>query len=408
MRCARPPLGTHGVSASSLALAAVLTAVLAGCGQGGSESTLTISPTPAGPEGAPPPQAPSPGSSIAPSPSSGGASGTTRGPGTPTAPKVVETVAEGLSVPWGLDFFANGDALVTERDTTRVLRITGRQRTVQEVGTLPGVTPGGEGGALGLAISPDFERDRSVYFYLTTAEDNRVVRTDLEGGVLGVPEVILENIPVGFTHDGGRLAFGPDGYLYVSTGDTADPTLAQDPTSLAGKILRITTDGEAAPGNPGGSVVWSQGHLDVQGLAFDERDNLWATDVGNGTFDELNLIEAGEDYGWPAYEGQGGQDALADGFVDPQQVWGTDVASPAGLATAGDYLWMGALQGERLWRLELRGDRALDPQPFFIGDYGRLRTVATAPDGSVWFTTSNRDGSGEPTEVDDRILRLAP
>ncbi len=369
-----------------LACALALTA----CDQGGNESTLeTTGTTPAGESASPTePTEPTDPTSAADS-----------------TPAVVETIATGLEVPWGLDFFADGDAIVTERDSKRVLRIAADgDHEITELGTIEIAEPITEAGLLGVALSPDFETDRTAYFYVSTNDDNRVLRAEIAGDTLGEPEPILTGIPVGQIHDGGRLQFGPDGYLYVATGETGSGALAQDRESLAGKILRITTDGDPAPGNPFGTEVWSSGHRNVQGLAFDDGARLWASEFGQDRFDELNLIRKRANYGWPEVEGQGG----APEYVDPQLTWSTDDASPSGLAYADGYLWMAALKGQRLWRVQVTGDRARDPQPFLIGEYGRMRTIAVAPDGMLWLTTSNRDGRGDPTADDDRILLIQP
>ncbi len=321
----------------------------------------------------------------------------------PAVPKVVGTVARDLAVPWGLDFLPNGDAVVTERDTRRVLLISGPDHVVRELGVIDAAAPQGEGGLLGVAVSPDFDTDRLLFFYVTTGADNRIVRATYRGGDLGEPEVILAGIPNGFIHDGGRLAFGPDGNLYASTGETGDPDIAQDLDSLGGKILRITPDGDPAEGNPiEGSPIWSYGHRNVQGLAFDDRDRLWASEFGAQDFDELNLIEAGQNYGWPLVEGRG----EGEGLVNPRVVWSTDVASPSGLAYAEGSLWLASLRGQRLWRIEVGAKGASSPTDFFVGGYGRMRTVALAPDGRLWVATSNQDGRGDPAEGDDRILLI--
>ena len=187
------------------------------------------------------------------------------------------------------------------------------------------VAPQGEAGLLGVAVSPDFETDRTLFLYLTTDTDNRVVRAEVDGDRLGRTTVVLDGIPAGFIHDGGRIAFGPDGHLYVTTGETGNPELAQDPQSLAGKILRITPDGDPAPGNPDpDSPVWSLGHRNVQGLAWDDEGRLWASEFGDSEWDELNLVEKGGNYGWPEVEGVGGDAA----YIDPQR----GVAGRPGLA----------------------------------------------------------------------------
>lgn len=320
-------------------------------------------------------------------------------------PRVVRTLVDRLEVPWGVDFLPDGAAVVTERMSGRVLRVSD-DGTTTALGTVGSTAAEGEAGLLGVAVSPDFAEDRTLFLYVTTASDNRVVRARLDGGRLGAPEVVLDGIPRGFIHDGGRLAFGPDGYLYVTTGETGDPSLAQDPDSLAGKILRITTDGDPAPGNPTpGSPVWSLGHRNVQGLAWDDEGRLWASEFGDSTWDELNLVEAGGNYGWPEVEGAGG----GPRFTDPALVWPVEEASPSGLAWADGHLWMAALRGRRLWRVDVGASgEASRPKAFLDGDYGRLRTVVAAPDGDLWLTTSNRDGRGEPTATDDRIIVLRP
>lgn len=318
-------------------------------------------------------------------------------------PRVVDTVASGLAAPWGIAFLPDGSALVTERDSKRVLHIV--EGDVREVGEVAQAFPQGEAGLLGIAVSPTYAEDSEVFLYVSTVEDNRVVRTTFDGESLGRLTPILTGIPNGFIHDGGRLAFGPDGHLYVSTGEIGEANLAQDPESLAGKILRITRTGAPAPGNPvRGSEVYSAGHRNVQGLAFDDQDRLWASEFGDSSFDELNLIRAGDNYGWPQVEGRGDDDR----FTNPQVVWSTSDASPSGLAYLDGSLWMGALRGERLWRVPVTEEGADRPRGLFVGEYGRIRTVAVAPDGNLWVTTSNRDGRGDPARADDRILVVDP
>lgn len=325
-------------------------------------------------------------------------------PARPVRPRVTGAVATGLAVPWGIAFLPGGGALVTERDTARVLEVPADGGRVRTAGRLADARPQGEAGLLGIAVSPSFEEDSLVYAYLSTARDNRVVRMEYDGRSLGEPEVVLDGIPNGFIHDGGRLLFGPDGTLYVSTGETGEPDLAQDRDSLAGKILRITPDGEPAPGNPvAGSPVWTMGHRNVQGLAFDDADRLWASEFGANTWDELNRIERGRNYGWPLVEGRGDLEEYRNPFAQ----WRTSEASPSGLAYADGSLWMASLRGQRLWQVPVRDDGTVGrPRDHFVGDLGRLRTVVVAPDGSLWLATSNRDGRGEPGPRDDRILRV--
>jgi glucose/arabinose dehydrogenase len=313
-------------------------------------------------------------------------------------------IAQGLAAPWGVAFLPDGSALVTERDSGRVLQVTASS-SVRPVGTVDEAQANNEAGLLGVAVSPTFASDHEVFFYASTNDDNRVLRTTLVDGRLGAMTPILTGIPLGSNHDGGRMVFGPDKMLYVSTGESGRPELAQDKSSLGGKILRITAAGRPAPGNPDpSSPIWTLGHRNVQGLAFDDSGNLWASEFGQDTYDELNLIQKGHNYGWPTVEGKGDE----PGLTNPQVTWSTDDASPSGLAFLDGRLWLGALKGERLWRVDVNGQKASDEKGFFVGKYGRLRTVVAAPDGNLWVTTSNRDGRGDPGPNDDQILLVSP
>ena len=328
------------------------------------------------------------------------------------SPVEASVIATNLEVPWGFAFLPNGDALFTERDSGRLLRMDA-SGNIEEVQTLP--TRGyGEGGSLGLAVSPDYEEDRYVYAYYTTEEDNRVVRFRLGEA----PEPILTGIPFNSYHDGGRIAFGPDGMLYVATGDAGNPARSQDRNSLGGKILRLRPDGGVPEDNPfPNSPVYSYGHRNVEGLAWDEKGRLYASEFGQIAFDEVNLIRPGENYGWPEFEGDGGGGAEAAGYVNPITTWFTSDASPSGVEILkngaipqweGD-LFVAALRGERLWRLELGPDgNVIRRHQLLRGEVGRIRNVVQAPDGTLWITTSNRDGRGVPYPTDDRIIRLGP
>lgn len=327
--------------------------------------------------------------------------------------KVTATLVKGLKSPWGVAVLPGGDLLVSSRDTGKIVRVSAKNGKITELGSVPGVDPGGEGGLLGIAVSPSFGTDHLVYAYFTTASDNRIARMVYDdkrppGNQLGAPDTIFKGIPKGEIHNGGRIAFGPDRMLYAGTGETGDTGLAQDKKSPAGKILRMTPDGEPAHGNPeADSVVYDYGHRNVQGLAWDGDKRLWASEFGQNTWDELNLIEPGRNYGWPETEGKAKGKAAGSGFVNPVEEWRTADASPSGIAYAKGSIWMASLRGERLWRIPLNGTEPVAaPQAFLRGTYGRLRTVVAAGDGTLWLVTSNTDGRGTPRKGDDRILRL--
>jgi glucose/arabinose dehydrogenase len=323
----------------------------------------------------------------------------TRTGGTPAAkaPRVNE-VTSGLTSPWGLVALADGSTLVSERDTRRILHLAGGR--VKHVRTIEDARPLGEGGLLGLAITQDQQK---VFAYYTAENDNRLVSMSWNGQELGEPTVILAGVPKGGRHNGGRLALGPDGYLYVGTGETGDASLAQDTNSLGGKILRITTAGKPAPGNPFGNEVYSYGHRNVEGLAFDEEGRLWASEFGEQTWDELNLITKGGNYGWPQVEGTSQNDDL----INPKVVWETSEASPSGLAYWRGRLWMAALRGQQLWEIPLEGATPGQPLGHFTDTYGRLRSVTVTEDGkALLLSSSNTDGRGEQQPGDDRLLRL--
>jgi glucose/arabinose dehydrogenase len=320
-------------------------------------------------------------------------------------------LARDLRVPWGLAFLPNGDALVGERVSGQVFRVD-RRGGRRRVGRLRAVdTDAGEGGLLGIAVAPTFADDRWVYFYLTTADDNRIVRRRYVGGRLGRADVVLSGIPRGGrTHNGGRLAFGPRGHLFASTGDTnADRpgqrsgSVAQDWDSLAGKILRLNPDGSVPDGNPRGNYAWTRGHRNVEGITWDGRGRMWATELGETRRDELNRIRKGRNYGWPRFEGGDGDGPVRDPFV----TWSpTSSCSPSGVAVVGGRAWVGALAGHCLYSVRLRGDNAGRIVRHLHDRFGRIRTVEKAPDGALWIMTSNRDGRGDPTRQDDRIIRI--
>lgn len=352
------------------------------------------------------PSGPAPGATVSPAPRTGPLTGTGTGADAP-----VLTVAHDLEVPWGLAFLPGGDALVTLRDRGEVLRLPLDSDAPISLGTVPGVQPDGEGGLLGIAVSPHFDRDRFVFVYLTAREDNRVLRMTLVGERLRPDKVVVSGIPKSGIHNGGRIEFGPDGYLYVGTGDGGDVSRAQDRGSLGGKILRVDLDGHAPKGNPfGDSLIWSLGHRNVQGLAWDDTGRMYASEFGQDTWDELNVIEKGHDYGWPIVEGRSGDKR----FTNPLVQWRTSDASPSGIAVGADgAVWMAALRGESLWRIPLRDNapgraaRPGTPERLLEGAYGRLRTVERSPDGRLWVITSNTF-RGVPGRGDDRVLVFPP
>jgi glucose/arabinose dehydrogenase len=312
-------------------------------------------------------------------------------------------VVTGFVSPWGLAFLPDGSALVSERDTAEIKKVTVDGR-VASVGTVPDVVPRGEGGLLGIAVAADFVQAPYVYAYFTAAGDNRIVRMRLDNNALSAPQVIFDGIAKAGVHNGGRIIFGPDGKLYVGTGDAGDRPVSQDPESPNGKILRLNPDGSVPSDNPfPGSPAWSIGHRNVQGLAFDEAGRLWASEFGQNTWDELNLVERGANYGWPEVEGEGGR----GDFVDPVAQWPTQEASPSGIAYVDGVVFMAGLRGARLWVIPVPSGQASTPEEFYVGEYGRLRTVEPAPDGSLWLITSNTDGRGNAREGDDRILRVS-
>ncbi|MGW1843711.1 PQQ-dependent sugar dehydrogenase [Streptomyces sp. NPDC001966] len=387
-------------------LAAGSLALSAGCSSGGGSGSM------AGVDGTPPVAGSS--SPAAPGPSAPKPSASPSLPPVKGSVKVVSTLTEGLESPWGLAELPGGDLLVSSRDKGTITRIDAKTGEKTLLGEVPGVSPAGEGGLLGIAVSPTYASDHMVYAYFTTESDNRIARMQYDengttpGRQLGAPDTILRGIPKGSIHNGGRIAFGPDHMLYAGTGETGDDGLAQDKKSLAGKILRMTPDGQPLHGNPeADSVVYSYGHRNVQGLAWDGQGQLWASEFGQDTWDELNRIEPGGNYGWPEAEGKAGE----KGFIDPVAQWKTSEASPSGIAFVKGSIWMAGLRGKRLWRIPLSGSGAKEPlaapQPFLEGKYGRLRTVLAAGGDKLWLVTSNTDTRGTPKPGDDRILVLA-
>ncbi len=315
-------------------------------------------------------------------------------------------LATGLTAPWSVVPLEGGGALISQRDDGRVVELT-VAGDVRDAGTVPGVVAGGESGLHCLTLLDDGDATW-LYAYHGASDDNRVVRMPLLGAAgaleLGTAEVVFDGIPRANTHDGGRIAFGPDGKLYVATGDAQNRDAPQDPDALGGTILRLEPDGAPADGNPWDSAVWSMGHRNVQGLAWTSDGTMWASEFGQNTWDELNRIEPGGNYGWPVVEGEAGR----DGMIDPVVAWATADASPSGIAAVGETVFVAGLRGERLWVVDTAdGELAGEPIAVLAGEQGRLRDAVAAPDGTLWVLTSNTDGRGAPRPEDDLLLRLA-
>ena len=318
-----------------------------------------------------------------------------------TAASAPQVVAAYKAVPWGLAFLPDGSALFTERDTRRIWAVA-PGRPARHIYTVTEAVARGEGGLLGIAVSPTYSSDLRVYLYYSTGGDNRIAF--IRRGSAARPTPVLTGIPVGSNHNGGRIVFGPDGHLYAGTGDAGNTSLSQNTSSLGGKVLRITRDGRPVSGNPFGNAVFSYGHRNVQGLVFDRSGALWATEFGQSTYDEVNRIALGGNYGWPTAEGRSSDSR----FRNPAWTWSPSEASPSGIGIKGDSLYVAALRGRRVWRLRLSGAAVASATSMFTGTYGRIRTVMQNPrDGAMWVTTSNRDGRGTPAATDDRVLRFS-
>jgi glucose/arabinose dehydrogenase len=321
----------------------------------------------------------------------------------PGAPAAVST---GWSIPWDLSWSPDGTfGLVTERDTFQVFKINKNGSGKTLVGTVPNSqTTGGEGGLMGVALSPTWNgtSDQEVFFMHTSSEGNRLAKMNFNGSALSGYTTIVTGIRKSRFHNGGRIRFGPDGFLYATAGDSQQSNLAQDTNSLNGKILRVTKTGAPAPGNPFGTRIYTFGHRNPQGLAWDAQGRLWSSELGDATADELNLIQVGKNYGWPTCEGN----CNVSGMTNPKRTWTTAEASPSGLAFANGALFMGALRGQRLWRIVINGENVTSVSSHFNGQFGRLRMVVKVPgENAIWIGTTNADNNGSGGPGSDRLLR---
>jgi glucose/arabinose dehydrogenase len=397
-RPARRARAVVAVAATTTALAVLL----AGCTGDGSATTTSSSSGAASDAAAPPVE-------------------TTPGPGpvAPTTDTAAVRVADdaeptdvvtGLEAPWSVVRLDTGSSFVSFRDSGRVVELTA-DGSLRDVATIDGVVHEGESGLLGLAVlagSPSY-----LYAYLTTADDNRIVRAPITGEPgsygLGPVEDVFTGIPAARNHDGGRLAFGPDGMLWATTGDASDDTAAQDETSLGGKVLRLSPTGAVPSDNPmPGSPVWSLGHRNPQGITWDAWGGGWAAEFGQDTWDELNSLAPGANYGWPEVEGRGSSGSSSGEFLEPVLQWRTDEASPSGLTAVGSTLFMAGLGGEVLFEIQVPEAGEATSTERFSGDesLGRIRDVLPGPDGTLWLLTNNTDGRGDARRGDDRIVSV--
>jgi glucose/arabinose dehydrogenase len=319
---------------------------------------------------------------------------------------LISTVSSDLDTPWAIAFLPDGSLLVTER-TGNLSRILLQDGSVTRIATIDDARELGEGGLMGIAVSPDFGTNQRIFLYCTYAGAdnrtlNRLVRYRYDGSRLSERTVLIDAIPGSSNHNGGRIKFGPDGYLYVTTGDAADPSLSQNRDSLAGKILRVTEDGKPAPDNPYGDEIFTLGHRNPQGLAWD-GNNMYETEHGPSAKDEINTITMGENYGWPDVTGSGKK----PGTRSPLYQSGSDTWAPSGALFLDGSLYFAGLRGNALYRLTLH-DGAVTLKEYFKNDLGRIREAVLGPDNMIYITTSNRDGRGSPQETDDRVMRVNP
>lgn len=320
----------------------------------------------------------------------------------------LSVIAQNLEVPWALSFLPDNSILVTERPgRVRLIDKDGKLKdgpiaVIDEVATVA------ESGLHGIVLHPNFPQLPYVYFYYTYQAEkeqalNRVARYQLKNNTLSDKKIIVDKIPGAPVHDGGRIKFGPDKFLYITTGDATNPSLSQDKNSLAGKILRVTDDGSPAPGNPFGNLVYSLGHRNPQGITWDDTDRLWSTEHGSSGTDELNIIEPGKNYGWPDIRGDQKQEGLVGSIIHS----GSDTWAPAGAAYLNGSIFFAGLKGKALYKAKINGNHVTLTE-HFKSELGRIREVVVGPDNMLYITTSNRDGRGIPTGGDDKIIKVNP
>ncbi|APV43944.1 Glucose/arabinose dehydrogenase, beta-propeller fold [Dehalogenimonas formicexedens] len=321
-----------------------------------------------------------------------------------TVPPPSASIAENLDIPWEMVFLPDKSILLTERPGTVRFIDSNRNLQNQPIFTITDVAAIGEGGLLGATLHPQFAINGWVYFYYTyqsgTGLANRVVRYTLHGTTFSDRTVIIEGIPGGNIHDGGRIKFGPDGLLYICVGETGNENLAQDLNSLAGKILRLTDDGTIPASNPfPDSAIYSYGHRNPEGLVWDDQGRLWETEHGASAQDEINLIEPGKNYGWPVIRG----DQTAPGMTSPVLASGNVTWAPSGLTIVAGSIYFAGLESQSLFKYDISTGKLTR---YLNGSFGRLRDVVAGPDDLLYILTNNRDGRGIPLTGDDRVIRI--
>lgn len=322
-------------------------------------------------------------------------------------PELIQSLAQNLSTPWEIAFLTDGTILITERKGNLIVLDGDNESKI----SIADVYEEGESGLLGLAVHPNFDDNRLIYLYLSYATSggirNRVESYRFEDGQVSERRILIDDIPGAANHDGGRIEFGPDGLLYITTGDAQTPDSAQDINSLSGKILRLTDDGSTPSDNPFNNPVYSYGHRNPQGLAWDEEGRLWSTEhgpSGSGSgYDELNLIEMGGNYGWPVIQG----DQSREGMISPLlQSGGNETWAPGDLEIVDGQAWFTGLRGSTLYSVPLDNINPGNLNRHFVNRFGRLRAIRLGPDGLLYIGTSNKDGRGIPNENDDQIFKI--
>lgn len=320
-------------------------------------------------------------------------------------------VAQNLDTPWGIAFLPDNSLLVTERPGR--LQHINTKGEVSLVENIKNVKEIGEGGLLGITLHPKFSENNFIYLYYTYNSNgndtlNRVSRFIYKNNTLSNENIIVDKIPGASNHNGGRIKFGPDGNLYITTGDAQNPSQAQKTDTLGGKILRVTDEGKEVAGNPFNNLTYTYGHRNPQGIAWDSKGNLWETEHGKSLpsgYDEINLIEIGKNYGWPTIEG----DKTKEGMITPIKNSGSDTTwAPAGATFLNNSFFFGGLRGQALFEAVLENNKIVSFKEYFKSKFGRIRDVVLGPDGLIYISTSNRDGRGIPQKDEDKIIKINP